>query len=119
MAKGKFFTTTEIEEIRGLVREGMSNSDIAELVGRSKKSITNVIYRFDMRNRHSKTDSVLEPVKLDVPVQPSAPIKEKTLFDFPLREIIKHMYNIGYRIENGCLVCMVKQKVNLNDIING
>lgn len=47
-----------------------------------------------------------------------APVKEKTLKDFSPREIIKYLYDLGYRIEDGKLVCFVKQTVNLKDIIN-
>ncbi|MBR6347458.1 MAG: hypothetical protein IKR80_00735 [Spirochaetales bacterium] len=47
-----------------------------------------------------------------------APVKEKTLKDFQARDMIKHLYNMGYRIENNQLVCLVKQAVNLKDIIN-
>ena len=35
---------------------------------------------------------------------PSAPVKEKTLKDFQARDIIKYLYDLGYRIEDGKLV---------------
>lgn len=44
--------------------------------------------------------------------------KEKSLNDFMPREIIKHLYNLGYRIEDGKLVCYVRHNVNVKDIIN-
>lgn len=44
--------------------------------------------------------------------------KEKTLDDFSPRDIIKHLYKLGYRIEDNKLVCYVKQQVNVKDIIN-
>lgn len=53
-------------------------------------------------------------VQIDTPAQ-----KTKTLDDFQPRDIIKHLYKLGYRIENNKLVCMVKQTVNMRDIING
>ena len=33
--------------------------------------------------------------------------------------MIKYLYDRGYRIEDNTLVCLVKQKVKLQDIING
>lgn len=41
-----------------------------------------------------------------------------SLSDFAPRDIIKHLYNLGYRIEDNKLVCYVKQVVKLGDIIN-
>ena len=35
------------------------------------------------------------------------------------REMIKKLYDMGYRIEENKLVCYVKQTVNVKDIING
>lgn len=45
-------------------------------------------------------------------------VRQKTLDDFPPREIIKHLYNLGYRIINGKLACVKVSVVNINDIIN-
>lgn len=47
-----------------------------------------------------------------------AVVKEKTLKDFTAREMIKHLYNMGYRIENNQLVVLQKVPVKVNDIIN-
>ena len=46
-------------------------------------------------------------------------VKEKTLKDFTAREMIKHLYNMGYRIDNNQLVVLQKVPVKVNDIING
>lgn len=56
--------------------------------------------------------------KPDKELMITTPVKEKTLNDFPPRDIIKHLYNLGYRIEDGKLVCYVRQNVNVKDIIN-
>lgn len=47
-----------------------------------------------------------------------APAKEKTLSDFQPREIIKHLYKLGYRIENNGLYVITKQQIKLADIIS-
>ena len=48
--------------------------------------------------------------------EPSVKIVEK-LREMTPREMIKKLYDIGYRIEDNQLVCYVKQPVNVKDII--
>ena len=51
--------------------------------------------------------------------EPKAPVKEKTLDDFTPREIFKHLYKLGYRLKDPkSLYCIIKQPVNLEDIIH-
>ena len=50
---------------------------------------------------------------------PAVIVKEKTLDDFQPREMIKHLYKLGYRIEDNGLYVITKQQVKLGDIING
>lgn len=130
MARGKDYTTTELAEIKGYLKDGCNCAEIAELVGRSKKSIENTILRQGWtRGRFKESSDNVAPVWKTTVVETQqelkkvepVPVKEKTLFDFPPRELIKHLYNLGYRIEGSDwkLVCTVKQTVNLKDIING
>ena len=56
--------------------------------------------------------------KEEQPAPTPAPVKEKTLKDFKSRDMIKYLYDMGYRIENNQLVCLVKQVVNVKDIIH-
>jgi hypothetical protein len=61
---------------------------------------------------HAKSTTVsAEPVKKEEYVQ------TKTLDDFTPRQIMKHMYKLGYRVK-GELIRIVEQKICLNDIIN-
>ena len=61
---------------------------------------------------HAKSTTVsAEPVKQEEYV------RTKTLDDFTPRQIMKHMYKLGYRVK-GELVRIVEQKICLNDIIN-
>lgn len=130
MARGKDYTTTELAEIKGYLKDGCNYDEIAELMGRSKKSIANTVLRQGWtRGRFKESSDNVAPVWKTTVVETeqepkkteSTPVKEKTLFDFPPREIIKHLYNLGYRIKgpDWKLVCTVEQTVNLKDIING
>ena len=126
MSRGKDYTTTELAEIKGYLKDGYTFGEIAELMGRSKKSIENVIQRMQWtRGRYRddvlETPEVINEVskELTEPAEETKPVvKEKTLKDFTAREMIKYLYGLGYRIEDNRLVCYVKQAVNVKDIIN-
>ncbi len=132
MGHGKAYTDVEIAEIKSYLKDGCNNSEIAELTGRSLKAIQQLVLRMGWTHgRFNEEPKKVEPVpkqKIElVEVNPMPktmiedhePKMEKTLKDFAPREIIKHLYNLGYRIEDNKLVCIVKQAVNLRDIING
>lgn len=128
MGRGKDYTTNELAEIKGYLKDGCSIAEIAELMGRSKKSIENTILRQGWtRGRFRESSDNAVPVWKTTVVETEqelkknepVPVKEKTLSDFTPREIIRYMYNLGYRIEDNKLVCIVKQVVNVKDIING
>lgn len=128
MPRGKDLTTTELNEIRSLLKEGLNYDEVAELTGRTKKSVTNAVYRYKLKDNSPEVKkqetpkqwesdivkSVIEKTNRQDTVSIAAP-KEKTLSDFPKRQIIKYLYDEGYRWDN--LYCLVKQKVNINDII--
>lgn len=44
-------------------------------------------------------------------------VQTKTLDDFSSRDMIKKLYDRGYRIEDGKLVCYIKKSVQLNEIL--
>lgn len=128
MPRGKDYTTAELAEIKGYLKDGCTYAEIGELMGRSRKAIEQLVLHQGWtkgRFRESSDNTVpvwntnvveAEQEPMDaVPVQ----VKEKTLKDFPPREMIKYLYGLGYRIEDNKLVCYVKQAVNIKDIING
>ena len=126
MARGKDYTTTELAEIKGYLKDGCNYAEIGELMGRSRKAIEPLaLHQGWTRGRFRESSDNVSPVwkttvaETEVKKSEPVPVKEKTLFDFTPREIIKHMYNLGYRIEDNKLVCIVKQVVNVKDIING
>lgn len=122
----KGYTTTEIEEIRDYyLKDLLPVDEIAELMGRTKKAIVNIVQRNGWHRKRGSV-SLTSPSRIPMPEEKDTPktivedakvIITKTLDDFTPREIIKHMYKLGYRIEDNQLVCIVKQKVNVKDII--
>ena len=75
--------------------------EIAKIMGRSHSSIVNFMGR-----QKGNTSTIKK-------------LSKKSLSDYTPREMIKHLYNLGYRIENNGLVCIQKVSVNIKDIING
>ena len=129
MSRYPLWTNTEEAELKGYLKDGFSYDEIAELMGRTKVSVSNYVKRRGWGVRQNKQkfsadvqkkiDAVIEKKEIPTTIVVSpAPVKEKTLKDFSPREIIKRLYDLGYRIEDGKLVCLVKQTVNLKDIIN-
>ena len=146
MSRGKEFTTTEINEIRGFLKDGLTYGEVGELMGRSKKSIENLSQRQGwtkgrfkdepetnqeppwneiLKAQETKHEEPVLEMKVEEvveekpsPVVEVKPVKEKTLNDYSARELIKNLYDRGYRIENGKLICIVHQVVNIKDIIN-
>lgn len=143
----KPFTKDEVEIILALWEEGHSAREISKVVDRTKGSIDAFLYTERKTGKYtkqfgiimgdstrtekyspkkmaqSKTEAapaaVVNPHKEEAPphkddVKPEVKAKEMTP-----REMIKKLYNLGYRIENNQLVCYVKQTVKIQDIING
>lgn len=129
MARYPLWTNTEEAELKGYLKDGFTYDEIAELMGRTKVSVSNYAKRrgWGVKQNKQKFPADVQK-KIDIVVEKKetpttivvspAPVKEKTLKDFSPRELIKHLYNLGYRIENNQLVVIQKVPVKLNDIIN-
>jgi hypothetical protein len=137
--KAKAYTTEEIRQILDLKKAGAYNREIAAVVGRSECSIATFLTAERTTKRYSKrlnkasekekattnmVDIKVNGVKVaeapssivETHTETPAPVAVKTMTP---REMIKALYNLGYRIENNQLVCYVKQTVKIQDIING
>lgn len=141
MGRPALFNQKTIEELLDYRKSGFTFREMAEITGHNEKSIKNWFYRnysLDERKemvklsprlsnhvikKGNKTETPVEQIVNEMiqssqikPVQPQQ--KEKTLKDFQARDMIKYLYDLGYRIEDNKLVCYVKQTVNVKDIIN-
>ena len=120
MSRGKEYTTTEIAEIKGYLDSGCTYAEIAELMGRTKKSIEILSYRQGWtKERRLRMEAEKASAMPKTLIEDHEPVMEKTLKDFKARDMIKYLYDLGYRIEDNKLVCYVKQAVNVKDIIHG
>lgn len=73
-----------------------------------------------IRQRYGISTEVLQMLLPPKEEEKPAPVPCKTtLEDFEAEEIIRHMYGLGYRIENGILIQIKKVKIDLAGIIPG
>lgn len=98
---------TEIIKLR---EEGYKTGEISELTGIPRGTITARLSRMNaITNSHRVEAQEIKPV---------APQKEKTLNDFQPRDMIKHLYNLGYRIKDNSLYVITLQKVNIQSVLS-
>lgn len=97
-----------------MVAEGKPVTDVNE-------NLKNMLAGFDV-NIDNEIVGTITPLPVHTaPVVTEAPKKEyvqtKTLDDFSSRDMIKKLYDRGYRIEDGKLVCYIKKPVQINEIL--
>ena len=107
MARSNPYTQSELATILRMHKEGYPAKVIAEKVGRTPYAIHQVVHR------QGKGWSCVEGDKV-VPKEERPVLQQNELTP---REMIKKLYDMGYRIENNKLVCYVKQVVNIQDVI--
>lgn len=113
MRKYQRFTQEEISSIVNFKEEGLSNEDIASLFGREPRQIKDLLCRLKKRENSDQKKPVFHEAPDLTPAKP-----EKTLKDFDPRDMLKQLYDLGYRIDEKGIYVMVKQYVNLKSIIN-
>ena len=108
----RHWTTAEIATLGIMRDEGKTVKEIAGRLGRTEAAVWSYTKR--LKNNGGQPDDVKEETpSCDKP----ALIKQKTLDDFKPREMIKHLYNLGYRIIDGDLYLVQQTRVNLEDVI--
>jgi len=100
-----------MSEIIELRKEGYTTNEISELTGIPRGTITSRLLRMKANvNSHEEETKQVKQVMV--------PQKEKTLNDFQPRDMIKHLYNLGYRIKDNSLYVMTLQKVNIQSVLS-
>ena len=134
MPLGKIYTPDEVNYITKMLdTKQRTVKEVAEYLGRTEYQIKKKYARIKAESRKNtgivvkrgrKPKSVEEYIKaqkeLNV-VSVSAPEKKEEIVSTSTmtpREMIKRLYDLGYRIEDNKIVCYVKQTVNVQDIIN-
>lgn len=106
------YTEQEIDSIMRMFESGVTVREIAEKFGRTMAGIYEL--RRKVKNGEIHTQKNAPPTSPQKQ-QPTAPTKPKELTP---REMIKALYDMGYRIENNKLVHYQKHIIELADIIH-
>ena len=102
------FTSEENDKILRLYNDGKTAKEIGEAVGRTAGSIAHQVYILRKVAKGSK--------QVSIPHTDAPTVK---LVELTPRQMIKKLYDLGYRIENNQLVCYTKNVVKIQDIIHG
>ncbi len=106
------YTEDEIQIILGFIKDGHTSREISKLTQRSPGAINTLAYK--IRKGQMANTPKKEEKTADYEIEGSV-VKTKNVMT--PRDMIKALYDMGYRIENNQLVCYVKQIVKVSDII--
>lgn len=109
------FTPEENKQIETLLDEGKTAKQIAEIVGRTAGAVSRQIFRMRKATEEGKPNEE-KPKQIGL-LHADAPTVK--VIELTPRQMIKKLYDLGYRIENNQLVCYTKNVVKIQDIIHG
>ena len=124
MANGICYTQKDVDDLVTIYNQGATVEEIAEMTGRSVSAIRSKLNRLGLSSAQKGADTNESNVKEEAAVvKTPAPVKEKTLQDFTIREIIYHLYHdrsCRFRVrENNRVVVVVEKEINISDILKG
>ncbi len=124
MANGICYTQKDVDDLVTIYNQGATVEEIAEMTGRSIAAIRSKLNRLGLSSGKKDAGTNESNVKEEAATEkPKAPVKEKTLNDFSIREIIYHLYHdrsCRFRVrENNRVVIIVEKEINLSDILKG
>ena len=111
----KPYSQEELDTIQSLFDEGHTAQEIGELMERTPASIYQTLSKIRKGTMKATQET---PAEQDGTTQKVAPPSEATRKEMTPREMIKKLYDMGYRIENNKLVCYQKIVVKVDDILN-
>lgn len=94
-----------------MFNQGATFAEIAEMVGRSATAVGCKLNELGYFARKKESAPKPETIQVDGKTL----VKVKTLDDYPARDLIKNLFDRGYRIENNKLYYIHKKEVNLAD----
>lgn len=104
-------------EMVDMLNQGATYKEIAEMTGRTEHGVAEKLrtmgYGIYNKATESKKEDGPEVVVTD---EGKTLTKVRTLDDYPARELIKNLFDRGYRIENNKLYYIHKKEVNLKDV---
>ena len=117
--RGKSIKLSELRHFFSLLETGITLEESCEKIGRSSKCILQYLRRNGMINRLNAFPSCGYKAKTTEKQTELFPTKSAaSLHDFTPREMMRYLYDLGYRIEDGKVYFIQKQEVNINSVIN-
>lgn len=112
-AKAKPYTQEELEQMREMRKQGATYKEISDMFGRTENS---VMVKFSSMGWSKANRTQAEPPK-EITTVPDKLVRKLQLSDFEPREMIKYLYNLGYRIKNNKLVFVTEKVVNMKAVL--
>ena len=98
------WTDEEISIMLDMKQKSYTDLQIGEVVGRTAAAVSYKLSELRKKGAVAASGSGAKPA---------------TLSDFSPRDMIKYLYNLGYRIENNQLVFWERKVVNIKDVVEG
>lgn len=119
MTRSNSYSQKELEDLVKMHDQGATNKEIAEMLGRSEGSVATKLWQLKKTRVAVKKEAPAPAIATPQPMTKTVviPAKQKTLDDFTPREMIQHLWKMGYRIEDGKLVCYQRMVVNMGDVL--
>lgn len=118
MGAVKPYTQEELEQMREMRKQGATYKEIADMFGRTENSI---MVKFSNMGWSVANPSKAKRLQAEQPKElttvPDKLVRKLQLSDFEPREMIKYLYNLGYRIKNNKLVFVTEKVVNMKAVL--
>lgn len=117
-ANAKPYTQEELEQMREMRKQGATYKEIADMFERTKNA---VMVKFSQMGWSVTNPSKAKRSQAEQPKElttvPDKLVRKLQLSDFEPREMIKYLYNLGYRIKNNKLVFVTEKVVNMKAVL--
>lgn len=117
-ANAKPYTQEELEQMREMRKQGATYKEIADMFGRTANSI---MVKFSQMGWSVSNPSKANRTQAELPKElttvPDKLVRKLQLSDFEPREMIKYLYNLGYRIKNNKLLFVTEKVVNMKAVL--
>ena len=114
-ANVKPYTQEELEQMREMRKQGATYKEIADMFGRTENAIMVKFSGMGWSVSNPSKAKRLQPKELTT--VPDKLVRKLQLSDFEPREMIKYLYNLGYRIKNNKLVFVTEKVVNMKAVL--
>lgn len=118
MGAVKPYTQEELEQMREMRKQGATYKEIADMFGRTENA---VMVKFSQMGWSVTNPSKAKRLQAEQPKElttvPDKLVRKLQLSDFEPREMIKYLYNLGYRIKNNKLVFVTEKVVNMKAVL--